>query len=54
MIIVVPFASLDIHGTNGDGSVADTPTGPTLTATANSLRTALTPLNTPLVGGTSE
>lgn len=49
-----PVASRDIQGTKGSGSPAMARrAGPTVTVTASSLRTALPPLNTPLVGGTS-
>ena len=47
-------ASRDIHGTNGGASpLMPASAGPTLTPTASSLRTALMPLYTPRVGGTS-
>ena len=46
--------SRDIHGVNGGtSSRADWFTGPILTITPSSLRTAVVPLKTPRVGGTS-
>ncbi len=49
-----PIASCDIHGTNAGTSPGRAGcAAPTATATASSLRTALNPLNTPRVGGTS-
>ena len=54
LTVTTPVASRDIHGTNGSASPAIARrAGPTLTPTASSLLTALLPLKTPRVGGTS-